>query len=129
MTSVQCFNPQQAHAAIAAHIWPMVKSMTMAGHRVTVEVKEEKRSLAENRLLHAMLTHISDTQEWAGKKRDVETWKRLMVAAWCRAKGEQIEMLPAIDGHGFDILFRRTSKMSKAEVAELIDYVEAWRTA
>ena len=97
------------------------------GRAVTLTLEDERRNNSQNALLHAILTEISRTHEWAGQKRDVETWKRLMVAAWCRAKGEQVEMLPAIDGHGFDIVFRRTSKMSKAEVAELIDYVEAWR--
>jgi hypothetical protein len=80
-------------------------------------------------LLHALLTDISKRHEWAGQKRDAETWKRLFVAAWCRARGEQIEMPPALDGHGVDIVFRRTSKMSKAEVSELLDYVQAWDAA
>lgn len=34
---------------------------------------------------------------------------------------------PALDGHGVDIVFRRTSKMTKAEVNELIEFIEAWR--
>ena len=97
------------------------------GRAVTLTLEDEKRNTAQNALLHAILTEISNTREWAGKRRDVETWKRLLVAAWCRARGEQIELLPALDGHGVDVVFRRTSKMSKAEIAELIDYVEAWR--
>ena len=73
-----------------------------------------------------MLGHISKTQEWAGKRRDIETWKRLLVAAWCRAIGEQIELLPALDGHGVDIVFRRTSQLSRKECADLIEFVFAW---
>lgn len=125
-TTIQCWNPQQAHQAIAQHIWPEVKAQTMAGRRVTVEVKEEKRSDKENRLLHAILTHISKTQEWAGKRRDVETWKRLLTAAWCRAIGDQVEFLPALDGHGIDIVFRRTSQLTRKECADLIEFIFAW---
>lgn len=126
MTTIQCWNPQQAHSAIKHYIWPEVKAQTMAGHRVTVEVKEEKRSDAENRLLHAMLTHISRTQEWVGQKRDVEVWKRLLTAAWCRANGEQIELLPALDGYGVDIVFRRTSQLTRKECADLIEFIFSW---
>jgi len=96
------------------------------GRPLTVEVKEEKRSDAENRLLHALLGHISKTQEWAGKKRDIETWKRLLTAAWCRAIGEQVELLPALDGHGVDIVFRRTSQLTRKECADLIEFIFAW---
>lgn len=124
--TIQCWNPVQAHQAMTTTVWPYLKSMLMAGHRMVVEVKEEKRSLAENAMLHALLTQISQQVEWAGKKRDIETWKRLLTAAWCRARGEHVEMLPALDGHGVDIVFRRTSQLNKSECAELIEYVLYW---
>jgi len=85
-----------------------------------------RRNNEQNALLHALLTEIARSVEWAGKKRDVETWKRLCTAAWLRARGESVEVLPAIDGHGIDVVFRRTSKLTKAECAELVDFVQAW---
>lgn len=123
--SLALWEPVQAHAALMT-AWSRIKPMLMAGHRLTLEVRPEKRSDAENRLLHALLTHIARSQEWAGKKRDVETWKRLLTAAWLRARGEHIEMLPALDGHGIDIVFRRTSDLTKGECAELIEFIYAW---
>lgn len=91
-----------------------------------VTISEPKRTLPENSLLHALLTQISRTQEWAGKKHDVETWKRLLVAAWCRVHGSAVEILPALDGHGVDIIPIRTSKLTKKECADLIEYIYAW---
>jgi len=123
---IRCYSPVQAHKALLTQIWPHLKNCLMAGHRMVIEVKPEKRSLAENAMLHALLTQISKQVEWAGKKRDTETWKRLLTAAWCRARNEHIEILPAVDGHGVDIVFRRTSELSRAECAELIEYVLAW---
>ena len=73
-----------------------------------------------------MITDIAKTLEWAGAKRDVETWKRLLTAAWLRARGEPIEMLPALDGHGVDIVFRRTSELTVNEMIELIEYIQSW---
>jgi len=124
--TIRCREPVQAHKALQTIVWPHVKNHLMAGQRMVVEVRQETRSLAENAMLHALLGQISREVEWAGKKRDVETWKRLLVAAWCRAKGEHIEMLPALDGHGVDIVFRRTSQLTRSECAELIEYVLAW---
>ncbi len=91
-----------------------------------VTFAEPTRNTAINAALHALLGEIADKCEWAGRKWDIETWKRLMVAAWCRANAEQVVMLPAIDGAGVDIVFRRTSQMSQAEVRDLLAFVEAW---
>ena len=92
-----------------------------------VTINEPTRTLSENALLHALLGEVAASREWAGKKRDAEVWKRLLVAAWCRTRGEPVELLPAIDGHGVDILPARTSKLSKAECADLISYIQAWQ--
>ncbi len=118
-------NPVQAHQALST-AWRHAKAWLMAGHRLTLEIRPEKRSDAQNRLLHACLSEISKQVEWAGAKRDVDTWKRLLTAAWLRARGEGVEVLPAIDGHGIDVVFRHTSKLTKAECAELSEFVMAW---
>ena len=124
--SVTCWNPQQAHAELGSKLWPWVKSMTLAGHKLQVTARKATRSVEQNALLHALLTDISKQVVWAGAKRDTDTWKRLMVAAWCRANQEQVELLPAIDGHGVDIVFRRTSQMTSGEITSLIDFIHAW---
>ena len=123
--TLSLLEPVQARKAFAA-AWERAKALTMAGHRLVLEVRPEKRTDAQNRLLHACLSEISKQVEWAGAKRDVDTWKRLLTAAWLRARGEPIEMLPALDGHGVDIVFRRTSQLTKAECAELSEFVMAW---
>lgn len=120
------YNAQQAHQAIQT-AWRHAKGWLMASDtRLTLEIRPEKRSDAQNRLLHACLSEISKQVEWAGAKRDVDTWKRLLTAAWLRARGEGVEVLPAIDGHGIDVVFRHTSKLTKAECAELSEFVMAW---
>lgn len=119
------FNAQQAHQALVA-LWSQVKPMLIAGHRMVVEIRPETRNDGQNRLLHKMLGEIATQVEWAGKKREPEVWKRLLVACWLRARGESVEILPALDGHGIDVVFRHTSKLTRSECAELITYIEAW---
>ena len=92
----------------------------------TVRVEEPRRNNAINAALHAKLTEIAQSREWAGKRWDVETWKRLLTAAWGRATGQSVVMLPALDGAGVDIVFRRTSELTQAECRDLLAFIEAW---
>jgi hypothetical protein len=124
--TITLINPVQGFKAIKEIIWPWVKSMLIAEHKIQITAKVAKRSEEHSARLHAMLGWISKNVEWAGSKRDVETWKRLLVAAWGRASGESMGYLPALDGNGIDIVFRRTSELSGKEMADLIEYVYAW---
>lgn len=107
-------------------LWEFCKPWLVAGHRLSLTVATEKRSDKENRLLHAMLGYIAKHHEWAGSKHDIDTWKRLLIAAWCRAIGETVKILPALDGCGVDIVFRRSSDLSRSECADLITFIFAW---
>lgn len=90
-----------------------------------VEIKEPTRTLAENALLHAILTDLVKQATWHGQRLPMEVWKRLCMAAWLRESGEKPMMIPALDGHGVDIIYERTSKLTKKQCAELIDYIFA----
>lgn len=118
---------QQAHTCLLA-AWERLKPYLIAGHTFEFEIRPARRSTAQNAMLHALIGEIAATKEWAGKKRDAEVWKRLLTASWLRAKGESVEVLPALDGHGIDIVFRRTSSLTKAECADLLDFVQAWHS-
>lgn len=104
-----------------------VSAVANAPEEFVVTVQPPTRSLEANAKLHAELAEIAESIEWAGRKRDIEVWKRLLTAAWLRARGESVELLPALDGHGVDVVFRRTSTLSVAEMSELIEYVIAWK--
>ena len=104
-----------------------MRAVAEAPDGFAVTVKPATRNLEQNALLHALLAEIADSIPWAGAMRSIETWKRLLVASWLRARGESVEILPALDGHGVDVVFRRTSTVSRSEFAELIDFIEAWR--
>lgn len=85
-----------------------------------------QRSVEQNARLHALLHDISTQKQWAGQWLDIEAWKRLMVAAWERSEGRPAEFYPALDGNGFDVVYRRTSRMNKQEMIDLIEYATAW---
>ena len=123
--TMSLYNAQQAHQAIQT-AWKHAKGWLMAGHRLTLTLAPEKRTSPQNRLLHALIADIAAQVEWAGAKRDAEVWKRLLTAAWSRVHGQHVEVLPALDGHGVDLVPARTSKLTKAECADLCTFIEAW---
>lgn len=124
--AVRIFNAQQGHAEYT-RLWQWVKAATMAGHELVVEARTKTRSSEQNAKLHATCQDVSKRIEWAGAKRDVETWKRLLTAAWLRARGDQVTVvLPAIDGAGVDLVPARTSALTVAECSELIEYIHSW---
>lgn len=125
--SVALWNAQQGHQQLA-QAWQWAKAMLTAGHRIALDMRLETRSDAQNRLLHSRINDIRKHCEWAGKRWDTEDWKRLLTAAWCRTRNESAEMVPALDGRGFDVLYRRTSKLSRRECADLSEFIMAWGT-
>lgn len=84
------------------------------------------RTTEQNAALHAVIGDISEQKKWGGETLDIETWKRLLTAAWARATGGSVSMYPALDGHGIEVLYRKTSRLSKQEMSELLEFVTAW---
>lgn len=118
-------NPQQGYQELL-RAWAWAKAHLMAGSWLVLVIRLATRSDAQNRLLHSRLNDVAKHCEWDGETLDVEDWKRLFTAAWSRVHKEGVRMVRAIDGHGIDVLYRRTSKLSRAECADLSEYIMAW---
>lgn len=117
--SLSLWETNQAHIAIL-HVWKVVKGWIKDGHRLTLEIRPEKRSDAQNRRLWSMLRDISQQVDWYGQKLTDEEWKDVFTASLKKQKA-----VPGLDG-GFVICGQRTSKMTKAEMAELQTLMEAF---
>jgi hypothetical protein len=115
------WEPVQAHRALQSTVWPQLKAMLMAGHRMVVEVRPETRSLAQNRRLWAMLGDISRQVDWYGRKLSPEDWKHVFTASI-----RKLDVVPNLDGTGFVALGSSTSSMSRREMAELQELMEAF---
>jgi len=113
------FNPDQGHKEFVK-AWELSKSMLFAGHRLTLEIRPEKRSDAQNRRLWALLTDISQQVEWHGQKLSPEDWKHIFSAAMKKQRA-----VPGLDG-GFVVLGQSTSRMTKAEMSEMQELMAAF---
>lgn len=117
---ITLFEPVQAHKVLTQQIWPLIKASLMAGHRMVVNVKKETRSLEQNARMWAMLTDVSKQVVWYGRKLTPEDWKHVFTASLTKQ-----EVVPGIDG-GFVVLGKSTSQMTKAEMSELQELMQAF---
>ena len=113
------YNPVQGHKALL-EAWNWVKPMSVAGHRLNLVIKPETRSTDQNRLMWRLLTDVSDQVDWYGEKLSPEDWKHVISASLRKQRA-----VPGIDG-GFVVLGLSTSKMTKAELGDMITLIEAF---
>lgn len=110
---------QQGHAELLK-LWQWAKPLLMSGHKLGATLKSETRSNAQNSMLWSILSDVARQVDWHGQKLDQEAWKDMATAALKRQR-----VVPGIDG-GFVVLGQRTSKMTIAEMTELIDFLHAF---
>lgn len=92
----------------------------LPGGPVLVALGRPKRTLDQNDKMWACLTDISRQVNWYGEKLTPEEWKDVLTAGLKKQKA-----VPGIDG-GFVVLGAHTSRMTKAEMAELIELILAF---
>ena len=91
------------------------------GKAYVVEVRPFTRTIEQNKILWAMLTDVSEQVNWHGNKLSNEDWKHIFSAAL-----SQQRVVPNIDGNGFVVLGKSTSKMSVAEMSDMIELIQAF---
>ncbi|MBN9463460.1 MAG: recombination protein NinB [Burkholderiales bacterium] len=97
-----------------------LEAVRAAPDGMVVEVKPPNRTLEQNALLWSRLTEISRRVEWHGRYLDPESWKHIFTAALSKQ-----DVVPGIDG-GFVILGKSTARMSKREMTDLLDLIDAF---
>lgn len=88
--------------------------------QVEISLYRAKRNTDQNRRMWAMLHDISRQVVWHGERLTPEEWKDVFTAALKRQR-----VTHGIDG-GYVVLGTSTSKMSVAEMAELIELMFAF---
>jgi hypothetical protein len=115
-------NAQQGHDALS-RMWAAVKPLLLAGKRITVTVKPDTRTLAQNRLMWSCLRDLSAQVEWCGKRLTDKGWKDYITG---HLDGQ--ELIPNMHGTGFISVNRgqSTSDMTIAEMTAVIDLAHAF---
>lgn len=120
--AITLYNAQQAHTALINTVWPSIKALLTRENapRLIVEVREEKRSDAQNKRLWAMLGDIAKQVDWHGQKLSADDWKTMFSASLKKQR-----VVPGIDG-GFVVMGLSTSKMTRSEMCDLQELMSAF---
>jgi len=94
------------------------------GHTVTIAPKT--RSNEQNAKLHAILSDLASSElKWAGKRRDKDEWKAIVISGHAVATDLPGEVIPGIEGE-FVAIRESSARMSVARSSSLIEYAIAF---
>jgi hypothetical protein len=124
--SVALFNPVQAHQAIG-QAWAFAKSMLMAGHRLTLEVRPALKSRDLEEKYHAVIGEIAAQAKHLGSTWDEESWKRLLLDKFAKETNRKRgRVIPNLDGDGVVEVGLLSRKFSQADGSEFVEWLHAW---
>ena len=127
--TVPLCNKQQAWAVIRTQVFPYLGQILQAGRRWVLTIKPETRSAAQNRLMWPLLTAFSKQLQWPVNGEMVwmtpDEWKDVLSAGF---HGESVRLAMGLSG-GVVMLGRRTSKFTKAQFSEWIEFLYATAAA
>ena len=114
---------QQIRAA-----WEKMKPALESGMVLTVEIKQENRSLEQNSMYHSIIHQIAKQARHLGSTWDAESWKRLLVDAYTREQwsGTSGQVIPNLTGDGIVQLGLQTRKFTKQQASEFTEWLMAW---
>jgi len=91
-----------------------------------VTISEPTRSGEQNKKFHAICGDIAKSGHlFAGKPRDLDAWKAILISGHAVATGSEGEIIPGIEGE-FVAIRESSAKMGVARAASLITYTLAY---
>lgn len=123
--TIELANRQQAWSDIKAKVFPFLAVALQCGRRWILTIKLETRTQAQNRLMWPLLTAFSQQLQWPINGQMVtmepDDWKDVLSAAF---HGETVRVAMGLNG-GVVMLGQRTSKFTKAQFSEWIEFLYA----
>lgn len=88
-----------------------------------IEFREAKRSDPQNSALWGLLAQIQRQRPTHnGVKMTPDLWKIVFMQAW----GCEVTLMPTLNNDGFFPMGYRSSKLTKAEFADLLTFILVW---
>jgi hypothetical protein len=114
--SINIIGESQRHRAIQI----IAELPLVPVHEVVIRERKSTRSIEQNARMWAMLTDIATQVIWHGNRLTPENWKDVFSASL-----KQQQVVPGLDG-GFVVMGQRTSKMTIAEMGDLMELMTAF---
>lgn len=120
-TAITLVNPAQAHQAIV-NLWTQaIKPRVQQGHRLTLKVAEERRTLPQNEAIQGLVRAIGQKIN----REDHDKLRCLLLEQFNHETGRPPQHEPSWDGQRMVDVSLRTSALEKAEGSEFIEWLKA----
>lgn len=86
-----------------------------------VKITPPTRTLEANACMWAALNDVARQVVWHGRKLGAESWKHIFSSSL-----KKQDVVPNLDGTGFVVIGQSTSRMTKAEMSDLIELIRAF---
>ena len=96
-----------------------IKAVQSAPHGYQVIIKEAKRTTAQSDHMWSLLTDISKQLVWDGEWLDKDDWRDMMMSVL----KYELRTVRAPYNRGRITIGRRSSKLTKAEMSDLIEII------
>jgi hypothetical protein len=87
-----------------------------------IEIKGPKRTIPQNAKMWAALTDVATQKEHCGRRYPPEDWKIIFL----HALGRETRFVPSLDESGFIPIGQSSSDLSKTEMSDLLELIQAW---
>ena len=109
------------------NLWPKVKEALQTGKQYDMEIKPISKTREQEKHYHAIIGDIAKQAQHLGSKWDAESWKRLLVDAYCKENGiKSGSVIPNLAGDGIIQLGFQTRKFNKEQATEFVEWLIAW---
>lgn len=88
----------------------------------SVELKPPRRTKDQNALMWSLLTQIAQQKKHMDRYYTTEQWKTLFM----HALGQEIDMLPSLDGSTFVPVGFQSSQLTKDQMHDLLELIVSW---
>lgn len=95
----------------------LMRAVELAPLGAYFQLIDAPRTLAQNRMMWRLLTRIADQLEHCGEHWAPDDWK----CAFLKAMGKKLRFMPALDGKGVVAVGYQSSKLSRAEMSDMIE--------
>ena len=103
-----------------------VSAVHLAPDGYQIRISEPKRNLEQSARFHAICADLAKNgNKWAGKPRNAEEWKVLLISGHTVATKGEVEIRPGLENEFVNIR-ESTAHMKKPRMTSLIEYAEAF---
>lgn len=128
MHAITLTNEAQAHQVMVS-AWAWIKSRVSAGKPVSLQLKEQRRTIPQNQHIHPVVLKIAKTAGRATDAESLRVLRYLLLEQWRHETNRAPIFERSLDGMRWVAVSKGTSDLDKPDCSEFIDWLLAFEAS